>query len=209
MPETQRTISPLVNQTLNLFGTLTFSPDGTLFFADSKTASVYALKIQPSKKDASKEAITVNDLDLKLAELMGTSPRDINVIDMATNPATNEVVLSVAKGSGNNTEYGLIKLTRDGNSKNGKIENIPLDAVNFTSYSLNDAPAESDKDGRGRSMRTSSITDIAFHEGEVYVTGISNEEFSSTFRKIPYPFKGKQIGSKIEIFSCSPWKVRD
>lgn len=184
-------------------GTLAFSPDGTLFFADSKGAEIYAVKMDLSKKDNSKEALNMVDVDLKLAEMMGTTTRDIRVVDMATNPVTKSIVLSVSKGTGNNTEYGLVSLTRDGDSKNGKLEHISLEEVNYSSYGLKDAPSESDKDRRGNSMRTSSITDIAFYNGEVYVTGISNEEFSSTFRKIPFPFKGKQVGSKIEIFHAA------
>jgi hypothetical protein len=38
-----------------------------------------------------------------------------------------------------------------------------------------------------RPLRVSSVTDLAYADGKVYVSGLSNQEFSSTFRSIPFP----------------------
>lgn len=181
-------------------GTMTFSPEGTLFFADFKGAAIYGIRMGNEKADASKEAINITDLDIKVADMMGATPREIRIMDMATNPKSNTVYFSVARGVGNDTQYALLRITRDGDTKKGNIEAVNLNAVDFTSYNLKDAPAESDKDRRGRSLRSMSITDIAFHDNEVYVAGLSNEEFSSTFRRVAFPFKGTQTASKVEIF---------
>lgn len=181
-------------------GTLTFSPDGTLFFADFEGAAIYGISLTNEKADASEEALNVTDLETKVADMLGASTREINIIDMATNPKSRNVYFSVARGVGNNTQYALMKITRNGSSKEGTIQPVNLSAVDYTFYNLTDAPAETDKDRRGRSLRTMSITDIAFHDKEVYVAGLSNEEFASTFRRVPFPFKGKQMASKVEIF---------
>lgn len=181
-------------------GVLSFAPDGTLFFADAVSAKIYGLRMPDAKTDTKSDAINIQNLDTKIADRLGVQASDINVIDMATNPKTHEAYLSVSRGVGNDMQYTLLKISRDGESRNGKIDIVDLDAINYTSYTLKDAPAVDAKDGRGRSLRTSSITDIAFHKGEVYVAGLSNEEFSSTFRRVPFPFKDKQVGSKIEIF---------
>lgn len=180
-------------------GAMTFSPDGTLFFADFKGAAVYGIRME-EKADASKLALNIADLDTKVADMLGATPREIRIVDMATNPQTNTVYFSVARGVGNDTQYALMKIAREGDSRNGKIEAVDLNAVNYTSYNLKDAPAETDKDRRGRSLRTMSITDLAFHNNEVYVAGLSNEEFASTFRRVAFPFNGKQTASKVEIF---------
>ena len=181
-------------------GVLTFAPDGTLFFADSKGAALYGIKPDGGQADTKTAAINIRDLDTKIADMMGVGPRDISIVDMATNPTTHETYLSVARGTGNATQYALLKVSRDGDGRNGKINVVDLNDVEYTRYALTDAVPEDAKDRRGRSLRTSSITDIAFHDGELYVAGLSNEEFSSTFRRIPFPFKGSQIGSKVEIF---------
>ena len=183
-------------------GVLTFAPDGTLFYADSKSAAIYGLRLE-GNQDTSADAINMPDLDGKIAEMMGVTVRDIRVIDMATNPVTHEVYLSVSRGVGNNTSYALMKVSRDGNSKKGKVEMVDLNAVEYTSYNLTDAPGEEAKDRRGRPLRTQSITDIGFHNNELFVAGLSNEEFSSMFRRVPFPFNGKQTGSKIEIFHAA------
>ena len=39
----------------------------------------------------------------------------------------------------------------------------------------------------GGNARTQTITDIAFVNGNVIVAGLSNEEWSSALRSIPYP----------------------
>lgn len=180
-------------------GAMAFSPDGTLFFADFKGAAIYGIRMD-EKADASKQALNIPDLDTKVADMLGATPREIRIVDMATNPKSNTVYFSVARGVGNDTQYALMKIIREGESRNGKIETVDLDAVKYTSYNLKDAPAETDKDRRGRSLRTMAITDLAFHNNEVYVAGLSNEEFSSTFRRVAFPFNGKQTASKVEIF---------
>ena len=54
--------------------------------------------------------------------------------------------------------------------------------------------------GRQSNPRMESITDIGFLEDRVLVAGLSNEEFSSTLRAIPYPFKTVEGGTSVEIY---------
>lgn len=49
-------------------------------------------------------------------------------------------------------------------------------------------------------MSTLAIMDIEFHNNDIFVAGISNEEFSSTLRRIPFPFNGKQAASSVKIY---------
>ena len=45
-----------------------------------------------------------------------------------------------------------------------------------------------------------TITDIAFLEDRLLVAGLSNEEFSSTLRSLPFPFKKAVRGSSVEMY---------
>jgi hypothetical protein len=45
--------------------------------------------------------------------------------------------------------------------------------------------------------------DLKFHAGEVFVAGVSNQEFSSTLRRIPYPFTGDASETQLEIYHLS------
>lgn len=52
-------------------------------------------------------------------------------------------------------------------------------------------------------MRVAAISDIAFADGKLMLSGISNQEFASTFRVIPYPFNTKQESSSLEIYHAA------
>jgi hypothetical protein len=55
--------------------------------------------------------------------------------------------------------------------------------------------------GEGRNnLRADAITDLAFVDGKVIVAGLSNEEFASTLRSIPYPFSKVEPGTGVEIY---------
>jgi hypothetical protein len=45
-----------------------------------------------------------------------------------------------------------------------------------------------------------TIVDMKFHDGEVFVAGVSNQEFSSTLRRIAYPFTGAASETQLEIY---------
>src|SRR6185436_13931124 len=67
---------------------------------------------------------------------------------------------------------------------------------------LPDAPVEGVV-GRANAQsnpRQESITDITFFQDRVLIAGLSNEEFSSTLRAIPFPFKTVANGTSIEIY---------
>jgi hypothetical protein len=56
--------------------------------------------------------------------------------------------------------------------------------------------------GRGN-PRMQAITDLAFVDNRVFVAGLSNEEFSSALRSIPFPFNQADKGANVEIWHGS------
>jgi len=92
--------------------------------------------------------------------------------------------------------------------KNGdQIEMVSLEKVKFSKVQLPDPPAEPKAEGgRGPNPRLESITDLAFLEDRLLVAGLSNEEFSSTLRAIPFPFKTVANGTGVEIYHGSHGK---
>src|SRR6202008_2894666 len=68
---------------------------------------------------------------------------------------------------------------------------------------LANLPAEDAKDMRGRPTRLEAITDLAYLDGTLYIAGLSNEEFSSKLRAVPYPFRSADAGASVEIFHGS------
>ena len=84
----------------------------------------------------------------------------------------------------------------------GKAELLDLRQVQHSTATLPDAPADAEVgEGRRRgNPRMESITDIAFLEDRVLVAGLANEEFASTLRGIPFPFREVGKGTKVEIY---------
>lgn len=172
---------------------LSFGPDGILFIGDSKSATVFAVNTKDIKKQNS-GAIEMKNIDQKIAAALGTAATNITIIDIAVNPLSKNLYIAVQSSDGTPV---LLKL------KGEKIENVPLKNLSATSVTLNNSPAEDAKDQRGRSLRVSSISDLGYADGNLLVSGLSNHEFSSSFKSIPYPFTSKQDESTLEIYHAS------
>jgi hypothetical protein len=113
---------------------------------------------------------------------------------MAVNPISKKLYLSVQHSDGT-----PVLLTIDGNN----ITAFPLKEVSYSSVVLNNAPAEDAKDQRGRSLRVSTISDLGYADGKLLVSGLSNHQFSSSFKSIPYPFTDKQDEATLEIYHAA------
>src|SRR6266481_7488291 len=116
---------------------------------------------------------------------------------MSVNPISHRAYLSVSRGRGPDAVPVIIRVNAA-----GKVEELPLDAVKFSRTSLSNAAADQ-KDARGQNRRMQAITDIAFVDGRVFVAGLSNEEFSSNLRAIPFPFQEAGPGTPVEIYHGS------
>ncbi len=172
---------------------IAFGPDGILFIGDSKSAMVFAVATKDTKKGKA-TAIDVKNIDQKIAASLGTAVTNITITDMAVNPVSKKLYIAVQNSDGTPV---LLKL--NGN----QLEAVALKDLDVTSVVLNNSPAEDAKDNRGRSLRISTISDIGYADGKLLVSGLSNHEFSSSFKSIPYPFTGKQDEATLEIYHAS------
>jgi hypothetical protein len=178
-------------------GPITFSPDGTLFAADTKSAAIVAL-VPDDKPDRKAVAdVKIAGVDQQIAALLGTTPDQILINDIATHPLSYHIYFAVSRGRGPDAAPVLLRTDRT-----GKLTEVSLEKIKHSRAQLPDAPVDA-LTGEGRRQsnpRLESITDIAFLEDRVLVAGLSNEEFSSTLRAIPYPFKTVADGTSVEIY---------
>jgi hypothetical protein len=174
-------------------GALAFGPDGVLFVADPLAASVFALDTADNK--AVSGATDIPGINSKVAALLGTTDDQILIHDMVVNPLSKRAYLSVSRGRSADAIPVIVRT-----AAGGKLEMLSLDNIPHSSVALPNAPAADAKDRRGRPLRLDAITDIAFVNGRVIVAGLSNEEFASNLRSIPYPFQGADNGTSVEIF---------
>lgn len=173
---------------------ITFGPEGILFIGDSKNAAVYALDTKDMTSINKAPAINIEDFDVKIADALGTKPENIKITDMAVNPISKIPYFSVNTINGTPV---LLKLV------DNKLENVSLKLASFSKSDLVDAVAADAKDNRGRALRDWAIADMKYHNGKLMVSGLSNKEFASTFRSIPFPFTNNQDYATLEIYHAA------
>ncbi len=178
-------------------GPLAFGPEGILFVADAKSAKIAAVATGDTKAASGNKPIKVEGINLKIAGLLGTTADQIRIQDMAVNPISRNAYLAVARGRGPDAVPVLVRV-----KGGGEPEVVSLDKVKFSTGELPDAPVDGvvGQGNRQSNPRQESITDIAFLEDRVLVAGLSNEEFASTLRAIPFPFKTVANGTSVEIY---------
>jgi hypothetical protein len=165
-------------------------PGNVLFVADWKAARVHAIELPPAQQKA---AGTFNILDLEALLSRQLGGARLTVQDMAVRPGTGEVYVAVSTGPARTP--ALFAVTSD-----GKARRVDLKAARATSVALRDAPTGDDKFWKQTPERSFTVTDMKWRDGELFVAGLSNQEFSSTLRRIRFPFTAQQSASSIEIF---------
>lgn len=182
------------NPGISSINSLSFGPEGILFIGDSDNAMIYAIDTKDNVAKEKSENIAVDEFDVKVANALGTTPKNIRITDMAVNPVSKTAYFSVHTRDGKPV---LLKLV------NGKLENVSLTDLSYSDVSLGNAVAKDAKDRRGRALRRWAISDLKYHNGRVMVSGLSNKEFSSSFRSIPFPFQGKEDFATLEIYHAA------
>jgi hypothetical protein len=181
-------------------GPLAFGPHGVLFIGDPKGAAIVAVETNDSTaagEGHSKPSVNVDGINQKIASMLGTSADQIRIQDVAVNPASGKVYVSVSRGLGPDAQPVIVRV-----DATGKVEEFPLDNVTFSKAALPNPP-EDKETGSGRrkqNNRNVAITDMAYVDGTIVIAGLSNEEFASNLRAIPYPFNDVNRGANIEIF---------
>jgi len=175
-------------------GPLGFGPDGILFIGDTQGAALFAIDTGDRAPVAQKPSVKVADLAAKVAAMLGTDSKQVMINDLAVNPISGNVYLSVSRGRGPEATPLLMRLGGD-----GKLDEVALENVRFGRAEIPNTPAPSAKE-RGQFLRNESITDIAYVDGRVFIAGLSNEEFSSRLIAIPFPFSEGFDGAAIEIY---------
>ena len=178
-------------------GPLAFGPEGILFAADTKAAAIVAISTGDTKPAAGSQALKVEGINTKIAGLLGTAADQILINDLVVNPISHNTYLAVSRGRGPEATPVLVRVKTD-----GQMEVVSLDKVKFSRGELPDAPVDgvTGQGNRQSNPRQESITDIGFLEDRVLIAGLSNEEFASTLRAVPFPFKTVANGTSVEIY---------
>ncbi len=175
---------------------IAFGPENVLFLGDADQAAIIAIDLSEEISEQSTE-IDLTGVDKTLSQLLGAPESDIEITDMVVHQASKQVFLSVQHKGGkamlfkiDNNTFKPIALNNIAHSKSALIDPVDADAT----------------DRRGRSLRRWAIADLNYIDGKVMLSGLSNAEFGSTFRSIPFPFSVDQAASSLEIYHAAHGK---
>lgn len=205
-------------------GPITFGPDEILFVADSMAAKIYAVDVADTGPVADSDPFDVEDVDVRIGSFLGCDAADVLIRDIAVHPVTHHVYASVRRGGGADGTSLVLRI----DALNGSIGEVSLTDVPMSSVTISDAPSADDErrditlplgdEGeeitvRDRTIRivrspirNATVTDLAYVDGMLLVAGMSNEEFSSKLRRIPFPFTSDVTDNNLEIFHVSHGK---
>jgi len=174
-------------------GPATFAPQGILLVGDTAGATIYAIATGDTASGSPSEPLNVEKIDEKIAAMLGTTSQQILINDLAVNPETGNTYLTVSRGKGPDSKPVIVRV-----DASGKVSEFALKDVPFSKAAIPNAPTE-----KGRQEVT---TDLQFTNGQILVAGLSNEEFASTLRSIPFPFSAVEKGAGIEIWHSAHGK---
>lgn len=178
-------------------GALAFGPDDILFVGDTKSAAVFAIATGNTKGNSS--GADINDFGEAISDVCGA---EATINDLAVNPRTGTVFVSVTAG-------GAPAICQIDGA--GKITRLSLKEVAFAKVSLPDAPEDKviQRGRRSSNPRDDAITDIAFYEDRILVSGLRAGDAPSSVREFSFPFSSIDKGTGIAIYHAAHGRAED
>jgi hypothetical protein len=171
---------------------IAFGPQNILFIGDNTGSMVYAIEIKDTKSSA-KNNFNINNITAKIGTIMGASAKDIKILDMAVNPISKNVFFAVSRENKGVSKSALFVLNDKG------LQEFSLTNVRFSKSKINNSPKASAKFW-GQPSKSYTVTDLHYVNGNVIVSGLSNEEFSSGLRKIAFPFNKDVVTTNVQAY---------
>lgn len=180
-------------------GALAFGPDDVLFVGDTRSATVFAIATGDTEGTSVAGSLNIENLNGALSDVCEA---EATINDLAVNPRTGTVFVSVMAGD----EPAICRIDGD-----GKITRLNLDGIPFAKVVLPDAPEDKEvkRGRRRRNPRNDAITDLAFYEGRVLVSGLRAGEAPSSVREFGFPFTEIDRGTGIAIYHAAHGKEED
>lgn len=165
---------------------LNFGPGGVLLVADPQSAAFLAIDTGDAGPVAplSKKVENING---KIAELLGAPADGVQIADMAVNPASGKTYLAVSRKADNQPALVVVNGA-------GELKLFPLDNVRYVRVPLKGS----------ESTKIGNISDLEFAQDRVLVAAQSNEEFSSKIYSVPLPLTHDGAGN---MFSTETYHV--
>ncbi len=181
---------------------LAFGPDGVLFVGDSLQGAVFAIDTADSTPAVSAVKHEIRGINQQIAALLGTSPDQILINDVQANSLSGNVYVAVSRGRGPDAIPVILRVDVSGSITEFSLNNVRYSMVRLAdaAQSMPGLTRDTPEGRQNANPRVESITDISYVDGRVLVAGLSNEDFASDLRSIPFPFPGTVQGAGIRIW---------
>jgi hypothetical protein len=183
----------LGNPKLNSIIALDFGPNNFLFIGDNAGMKIVAIEINKTKINTSNlyDILAVRE---KIAKQMGVDKSELKIEDIAVHPVNKSIFFGITRTIKKKKQAVLFVLTDEG------LHEFDLDKVKYSQKTLSDAPSKSAKIFGNYPKRRWTITDLHFVNNEVVISGLSNEEFSSSLRRIAFPFSKTSSTTSLQAY---------
>ncbi|VVT24894.1 hypothetical protein [Rhizobium sp. EC-SD404] len=184
--------------TVRSISAMAFGPNGRLVIADWRSDALHALAL-PKKEPAAEASFNVKALDAAIAKAEGLEPGRIKPTAVAMEPSNGHAVVAYKAGASPEAPARLAMV-----NPSGAVEIVDPAELTVSTQPLSDRPGDA-LIWNETPARTLLVTDIVPHElpgggTELLVAGLANADFSSTLRRVPYPFTGEIAVSEIEMY---------
>ncbi len=173
---------------------LEFNDKSVLFVGDSQGGNIVAYETMAAKNPKKGMAYGLFDFSADIEKLLGVKNGDYLIKDLAVHPESNEAYIALSVIEDGKYQPKIVIANQAGD-----VRLMDL-GRKHTTLNVKHAPAESfmfyDK-VNGRSL---TFTDIEYHKGKLYISGLSNQDFKSSLRVADYPFTGKASFTSVEIY---------
>lgn len=167
-------------------GAISFGPEGLLIIAEQRMSSVVAVQtgdVGPVQKLKQR----VDKVPELIAKSLGATAENILINDLAVNPMSGLIYLSVSRKPDN--AASVVTINAD-----GQVTTLTFDALPWARVTL---PGVT-------SAKSTNITDVACTADRILAAGSCNEEFASKIFSLPLPL---EHGATASVYSAETYHV--
>ncbi|TAD86845.1 MAG: hypothetical protein EAZ99_19390 [Alphaproteobacteria bacterium] len=173
--------------TIQSISAMTVAPDGRLIVADWRAGALHTLTLPTAPASSGPGAFNLTGLDAALAAV---GPGRARATALVWDGVHNRAVIALEAAGRPFLALAL---------NDGTFVTLDPDSAIAASTPLEDPPGEALIWG-STPVRSLTVTSLAWQGNTLLVAGVANTDFSSTLRRIAYPFGSATTKTRIEMY---------
>lgn len=175
-------------------GPLLFADADTLVIADWRAQELHAFKLPPATP-GTPHPFNLRNVSTPIADALHVRPEQLSFEAMAFRPGAETAYVTLSVDKGGKAMPAVVSI-----ASSGKVAVLRLDKLAQTSAKITNAPTADRKFWRDTPEATLTVTDLALHDGKLFVAGLGNGDFASTLRIYDFPFDERSTAATVEMY---------